>query len=73
MQKALLETIFAKLGHCMTPSPMNRAGGSITASCFLLAGPSRDVFFTTPHPIEGQGCSILLVDYSMIILKPAIF
>ena len=27
---------------------------------------------TTPHPIEGQGGSILLVHYSMILLKPAI-
>ena len=27
----------------------------------------------TPHPIDGQGGSILLVHYSMIILKPAIF
>ena len=26
---------------------------------------------TTPHPIEGQGGNILLVHYSMIILKPA--
>ena len=27
---------------------------------------------TTPHPIWGQGGSILLVHYSMIVLKPAI-
>ena len=27
---------------------------------------------TTPHPIEGQGGSILPVHYSMIILKPAV-
>ena len=28
---------------------------------------------TTIHPIEGQGGSTLLVHYSVIILKPAIF
>ena len=37
----------------------------------FLALPSQDIFL--PHPIEGQGGSILLVHYSMIILEPAIF
>ena len=29
-------------------------------------------FSTTPHPIEGQGGSIFLVHYFMIVVKPAI-
>ena len=39
---------------------------------FLLAGPSQDVFLLPHIPWIGQGGSILLVHYSMIVLKPAI-
>ena len=39
---------------------------------FLLAGPSQDVFLLPHIPYEGKGGgSILLVHYSMIVLKPA--
>ena len=40
---------------------------------FLLAGPSQDVFLLPHIPWIGQGGSILLVHYSMIVFKPAIF
>ena len=40
---------------------------------FVLAGPSQDVFLLPHIPCIGQGGSILLVHYSMIVLKPAIF
>ena len=40
---------------------------------FLLAWPSQDVFLLPHIPNEGKGVvSILLVHYSMILLKPAI-
>ena len=38
---------------------------------FLLAGPSQDVFLL-PTSHRSQGGSILLVHYSLIILKTAI-
>ena len=40
---------------------------------FLLPAPSQDVFLLPHIPSIGQGASILLVNYSMMILKPAIF
>ena len=39
---------------------------------FFLAWPSQDVFLLPHIPWIGQGGSILLVHYSMIVLKPDI-
>ena len=41
--------------------------------CFFVSWAISRSLSTAPHPIQGQGSSILLVLYSMIILKPAIF
>ena len=40
---------------------------------FLLAAPSQDVFLLPPTSHEGQGGSILLVHYSVMVIKPVIF
>ena len=43
------------------------------SKCFFCWLGHFKVSFYYPHPIDRAGGSILLVHYSMIILKPAIF